>query len=246
MAEINILNSTYHGKLGRTTGVKWKNKEVIKGKIWSKTPENKAQQDSVRAFECLNRVSVAIAKKWWYWLGLKNTRMLKHNAVARLLKGCISNHTFTPSGFFPVFSKDGTNEITSLTYDNETHHLDLECSTNLSGTVGRDFSWLVLVFDREGKVYFAETPPAKSFTLNQYLPIAEGEEPFVLLVNSQKDGKKYKLGGLTLNYCVVSEVLYTELLKSSVWFYETEDKTAGTNYDTVTVDEQKEILYIIN
>lgn len=244
MAEVNLLTSSYTGKLGRTTGVKWKGKQIVKGKIWSKTPQSAAAKGSVRAFEALNRVSSAIAKKWFYWLGIKADKMLKHNAVARLLKDCVSNHVFTPSGFFPVFSKDGSNALISYTWNGETGFLSIEAETYKSGTVGRDFSWLVLVFDQTGKVYYIETPETKRIDTSIYIPLQSEQEPFIMLLNSEKDGKRYRLGGLVLNYLVVSEVFYSELSKSSVWFYEEETETAGTNYDSVTVDTEEETLYI--
>ncbi len=244
MAEMNILNGTYHGRLGRTTGVKWKNKEVVKGKIWSKTPNNETQTKSVRAFECLNRIASAIAKNWWQWLGLSDSKMLKHNAVARLLKDCVTGHTFTPAGFFPCFHKDGTNALLSHTWDNETKMLSFKAQTYLSGTLGRDFSWMVLVFDLKGKVYYVSVPPTKTVEISIYIPYENENEPFILLLNSVKDGKKYRLGGLVLNDFVVLETLYTELLRNSEWFYIADGEIAGTNYDSVTVDSETETIYI--
>ena len=99
MAIQELLKASYTGSLGETTGAKWKNKAVVKGKIWSKTPNSKTQTDSVRSFECLNRVASAIASQWFYRLGIKAVNMHKHNAVAKLLKSSVKTHEFTPKSF---------------------------------------------------------------------------------------------------------------------------------------------------
>lgn len=243
MAELNLLRGTYHGSLGRTTGTRWKGKEVVHGRIWSKEPPSDLQTSNVRAFECLNRVAAAIAKKWWYWLGIDAKGMHKHNAVAKMLKDCIATHTFTPAGFFPCFKVDDLAEITAWTWDNETKELSFTAKTDAAGTVGKDFSWLVMVFDSQGRVYMVETPPAKSMTAQFFVNTLSEAAPFILTLVSVKNGKKYYLGGLSLNSFVVNEVYYTTFMQAVPWWY-ADPETIGTDSANVTYETATETLVV--
>jgi|LSPY01.1.fsa_nt_gi YD repeat-containing protein len=96
MATLNFLTGAVEGKLGETTGAKWKNKNVLKSRIDGRVPMEKIQIDSRIAFESLNRLAVDFSRLWWKELGLSSAKMLKHNAVAHFMRPAVESHIFEP------------------------------------------------------------------------------------------------------------------------------------------------------
>lgn len=194
MATQELLKASYNGSLGETTGSKWKSRDVVKGRIWSKTPNNETQTKSVRAFEALNRVASAIAKQWFYWLGIKAANMHKHNAVAHLLKECVFGHVFDPVGFESVFAQNGTVRILSQSVDYDTGEISIKASTTYSPATNRKQSWLILVFTQVGKVLYCASPATTSVDFSFFAPIVPGDTVYIMALSSDKSGKKPVLG----------------------------------------------------
>lgn len=219
MAVLNLINSCYSGSLGSTTGTKWKGKQVVKAKIWSKTPNNETQTNSVRSFEALNRVSSAIAKKWFYWLGIKAKDMHKHNAVAHMLKACVETHRFAPIAILDVFKPNGTTAVNLFTVDYDTGQIDCEFTTTYEVATDKNKSWLCLIFTNKGYVLYAEVPHVSSKTVSFIAPIAQDDIVYAMALSSAKLKKGYVLGGYGLPMYVVDGCLYTTNLQLSVWEY---------------------------
>lgn len=219
MAVQELLRSSYTGSLGETTGTKWKTQDVVKGKIWSKTPNNETQTNSVRAFEALNRVASAIAKKWFYWLGIKAVNMHKHNAIAHLLKGCVAHHAFNIYGISVVFPNNGTVEIGSSSVDFETGLVSFSASTTFNIGNNKNQSWLVLVFKQDGTVLLCETPPTKIYSATFYAPVVDGDEVYFMALSSERVNGKYILGGSSLPVYVINGRFYTSRVTQSIWEY---------------------------
>ena len=219
MAVLNLINSSYSGSLGSTTGTKWKSKSVVKAKIWSKTPNNETQTNSVRSFEALNRVSSAIAKKWFYWLGIKAQNMHKHNAVAHLLKKCVETHRFMPIAILDVFKPNGTVSVNDFEVNYETGQIDCTFTTSYEVAVDKTKSWLVLIFTAKGNVLYSEVPQVSSKTVSFIAPIAENDVVYAMALSSAKLKKGYDLGGYGLPMYVVDGCLYTTNLQQSIWEY---------------------------
>lgn len=198
MAIQKLIQGTFEGSAGTLTGQRWKDKKVVKQKIWSKTPASPAQKSSVRSFECLNRLSSAIAKAWWYKLGLSNAKMHKHNAVAKLLAPVVANHTFDPSAIEEVFKADGTGKIDAYTFDPETNLLEFSASTTLDVSAASGNSWLVAAFSVTGEVFLCESPAAATITRSLFVPVPADTEPYVLVLTTQKDRKRVRYGGFAL------------------------------------------------
>lgn len=198
MATQKLIQGTFEGSAGTLTGQRWKDKKVVKQKIWSKAPASPAQKSSVRSFECLNRLSSAIAKTWWYKLGLSNAKMHKHNAVAKLLAPVVANHTFDPSAIEEVFKADGTGVISAYSFDPETNLLEFTASTTLDVSAASGNSWLVVAFSVTGEVFLCESPAAATITRSLFVPVPADTEPYVMVLTTQKDRRRVRYGGFAL------------------------------------------------
>ena len=228
MAVQELLRSSYTGSLGETTGAKWKTQDVVKGKIWSKTPNNETQTNSLRAFEALNRIASAIAKKWFYWLGIKAVNMHKHNAVARLLKGCVAHHAFNIYGLAVVFPDNGTASIDSSSVDYTTGQIVFTASTSYDIGNNKNQSWLVLVFKQDGTVLLCEKPPANVYAGTFIAPLSETDEVYFMALSSERVNGKYILGGSSLPVYVINGRFYTSRIVQSIWEYMGNGKARAT------------------
>lgn len=220
MAEVDLLKSTFHGSAGTMTGVKWKNQEVVKQKIWSKAPNSQKGTNSLRAFECLNRLSSAIAKKFWYKLGLTDKKMYKHNAVAKFLAPCVKNHYFDINAIEEIFVNDRSCYIGDFSFNAETKLLHFVAQTELDISPNSPNAWLVIAIDNMGKVYYCDSPKTAAVEVSFYIPIADGLEPYVLTIATTKEQKRILYRGFSISGYVRNRVLYTDLLSLSQWSYD--------------------------
>lgn len=231
MAEQKLIQGTFHGSVGTLTGAKWKDKEVVKQKIWSKTPASPAQKSSVRSFECLNRLSSAIAKAWWYKLGLSNAKMHKHNAVAKLLAPVVANHTFDPSAIEEVFKADGTGAISAYSFDPETNLLEFTASTTLDVSAASGNSWLVVAFSVTGEVFLCESPAAATITRSLFVPVPADTEPYVMVLTTQKDRRRVRYGGFALKPSIATVEITFSLATDAI------TRTAANDTVSLTLSE---------
>lgn len=243
MAEQNLLTSSFNGTVGTMTGVKWKNKRVVKQRIWSKTPNSKLGTNSLRAFEALNRVASAMSKKWWYKLGLKANGMHKHNAVAHFLKPAIKNHIFQPYNLEEVFEVDGSCGVYEQQLNRETGFLTFHAATTLDITENSNSSWLVLVCSQKGKVFYCESPKVTIINPAFYIPIAADDTVYILTFAVTKEEKKYKYHGFFVSPYVILGVLYTSRFLNSTWEYVEENTARGTG---VSLSVENSILHAGN
>lgn len=219
MGKMDLLNANISGSVGAVTGQVYKGKSVLHARIWSRAPLNSTQKSSVRAFECLNRLSCAISKHWFYWLGIRADNILKHNAVARFLQPVIADHTFNTAVLPSIFQNPSLATLGDVQYNSATGKLDFSASYVGEIPLGNQASWLVLVFDQQGHVFYSESPAASSVSRSLFIPSAPAQQPTVLALASNKIDGKFVLGmaqGLPL---VVAGVFYADRSQSSVWDY---------------------------
>lgn len=130
MGKMNLLTSSYVGKVGATYGVKQRKTHFAKAVPFSHSPHNEKQTAAVAAFTLLNRLSAVIAKKMWKYLGLSDRQMYRSNAVAQWLKSTLVNNNFVLSEIAQVIPMDG-----SLTLDTvEFSAKDYSFSAKLTNT----------------------------------------------------------------------------------------------------------------
>lgn len=216
MAEQQLIKGTFHGSAGTLTGAKWKNKETVKQRIWSRTPNSPLQEKNVRAFECLNRMASAMSAQWWYRLGLKDRGMHKHNAVASFLKPAIKSHLFEPANLDEVFAEDGTAEITAYAYDGTSGLLSVGAKTSLPLGPRSPNSWLVMVLDDTGHVYLCQSPTTQSVSYSFYIPSLGEKTPIVCTFTTQLINKRVKYGGFSIKGAQVATTVVFNLVSPQI------------------------------
>lgn len=240
MAENKMLIGGFYGKAGSMVGQKWKNKTQVHSRVFSKSPPTELQTESVRSFECLNRVASAIAKKWWNWLGLSDKSMHRHNAVAKLLRDSVSQHFFNPGLFGRVFKSDWTAFVSEYSWNRETKTLTAGVETALDVGPGGNASWLALVISPTGEVFLCQVPPSRSWEFSFDVPLPVDVQPIVMTLAAVKDGKRTKYCGFSIKGQeppigpVVDGCYYTSLTAAAGWRYE-DPETMATDSGNVRV-----------
>lgn len=219
MGKMDLLNANISGTVGAMTGQVYKGKSVLHARIWSRTPLNRTQKNSVRAFEALNRLSCAISKHWFYWLGIRADNMLKHNAVAHFLQPVVADHTFNIAVLPELFPDASLTALGSVDYNSETGQISFSASYVGAVPLGINASWLVLVFDNAGHVFYSESPSESSITRSFIIPGNPAQKPTVLVLASNKANGKYVLGMAQRLPLVENGCFYTGRSTSSVWTY---------------------------
>lgn len=190
---MNLIKGDIVRKLGTVYGSRVRGKTVLKAVPFSKAPNTELQTRNVRAFEALNRVSSAISRIYWAFLNLSDKKMLKHNAVAQWLKASISTHVFWPPSFDMAIPRDGTLTVDLFAYNQTTKQLAMQVSRSAPVPPAIFRRFIVLVFDEDGRIYFAtssnllvfaqsiiiELPPGKTYWLVAFRTDYIGEANFV-------------------------------------------------------------------
>jgi hypothetical protein len=192
---MNLLKGNFSGTLGETYGSSWKNKNVIKSRPFGKAPPTQKQTDAVRAFECLNRVASLFAKTWWKYFNLSDRKMLRHNAVAQMLKPMIQHGIFDLGSFIEIVP------VNSNVVMQEPEQLEPSTPIKINFTVSPTFTFPVgtqlhaLAVDEHG---YCAPPYTMPYSGGEVIlsPIVPQERPiYVLSFFSYPSGDKFLLFG---------------------------------------------------
>lgn len=228
MAFQQFIKGSFNGRVGSVVGQKWKNKTQLHARVFSKSPPTEKQTKNVRAFECLNRLSSAVAKTWFPWLGLSAKEMYPHNAVSRWLKPLIASHRFEPGIIQQLVEKDGQAVLEEFQFNRTTGQFNCTASTTINPTSGSNESWLVTVLDSTGKVYVCESPRAKKVTIERIIQLPNRVSLCAFTMVSKKVDKKYQLSGLY--YDELPPQYECHLVVESVVLDDTLSKVTVTGY----------------
>lgn len=214
MATVNILSSSFNGKLGEVYGTKQYGSHFVKAIPFSHAPHSKTQTQSVRAFEKLNRLSGGVASVAFPYLNLKNKKMLKHNAVAQWLKPVISGRNFQPSKLQEVIERDDSTEISVLEVDREKNVIRVQARTSEAVDKKGGHAWFVIVFDSFGNVLIKAAPEEDFFIGEAVSPLSQERNYFGMAFRSDKKPGKFFIHGLSLVMTLYVEngILYTSRL----------------------------------
>jgi hypothetical protein len=217
MAEMNLLKSTFTGTLGRVTGANWKGKPVVKAKIFSKAPPSNAQTQSVRAFEALNRLSSAIAKQGFSYMGLSQKNLLPHNAVAKFLKPLVKNHVFDFTRAGEVIPQDKSQVLLGFIYNRSTEQATVKIG------LGDDFvpvtgtKTFINVFNQFGVSFFGELIDTQDYQKSFFMPYAPENQYNALIFMSEPAYKGVFLHGLDFKVGAGMQYSTDEQLTGDFW-----------------------------
>lgn len=197
MATMDLLKATINGKIGNVYGARQRAQTYIKAIPFSHAPHSTSQTKSVRAFEKLNRLSAGIAKGFWRYMGLSDRKMLKHNAVAALLKPAIENKVFLISNLGKVITKDGTTEILNFVVDRENNSILVEAQTAEQFDKKNGSAWVCLIIDDTGFCYKCEAPAETYFNRTFRVQILPNRGYFAITFRSDKRNNRQFLHGLS-------------------------------------------------
>lgn len=217
MAEMNLLKATFIGRLGEVVGQSWKGKPVVKAAVFSKAPPTNAQTRSVRAFECLNRLSSALAKLCWPYLNLSDKKMLRHNAVARWLKPLVKDQQFEPANMLTVVPQGNAIEYLVLTLNKTSQTGKIVCKkqpSSLSDTAGK---LIAVVFNQIGKVVFTGLEDFSDCSWNFSLSSEPGEVFSLLAFTAIQAKQGYTLGNFVYRRTPGMQYSLDEQITNDLW-----------------------------
>lgn len=218
MATMNILQANIRGTIGAETGCRVKGKNVLKKRIWSKTPNNEVQEGSVRAFECLNRLSSSIAKKYWNWMGLKQGNMNKHNVIAHEFRAIVREHKFQPSNLSERIPLGDAIKVNAFSVDMTTSTVTVDLIALLSGIVAGKQSAVVVVCDGTGHVHLCEQLKSQVFSAKFESALLAKFPYYLIAFSSTREGNKIRLGNLVVKMTLPENIFYTENYDKIRWW----------------------------
>lgn len=190
MATINLLKSSYNGKLGQTYGVQQYHKKFVKAIPFSHAPHNDKQQNSVRAFEKLNRVSAEIARKFFFNLPLSDKTLSRMNAVASFLKPVVKDNTFNLSNVKSVFGSYESFSVPFIQISTDANSVVVNVENLANENTYSNSSFFVGLFDLFGNCAGSEVIFANSFTAEIPLQYHSSHRVVALILRTVKRGNK--------------------------------------------------------
>lgn len=212
MAQINILTSSYNGKLGTTYGTKQYNKHFVKAIPFSHAPRTKIQKESLSAFTKLNKVCSQIVKKYWQYLGLSDKKMYKNNALTQKLKALINNKVFDPLNIYSAYQQSSTIQINQTDIDNDKNVITVNFIDN--EIIKNDFKkqFLMIVFSENAITYINETTDKQNFFFTKNVSNTENAFYYFLILSTKYKGNQKiiesKILKLKNNKYVINKVWY--------------------------------------
>lgn len=212
MAQINILTSSYNGKLGTTYGTKQYKKHFVKAIPFSHAPRTEMQKESLSAFTKLNKVCSQIVKKYWQYLGLSDKKMYKNNALTQKLKDLIINKVFEPLNIYLVYPESTTIQINQANIDNDKNVIKIDFFDN--EIIKNDFKkqFLVIIFSENAITYINETTDKQNCSFTKSVSNTENAYYYFLILSTKYKGNQKiiesKILKLKNNKYVVNRVWY--------------------------------------
>lgn len=217
MATLNVLKAGYIGKLGETYGSRWRNKTVIKAIPFSHAPRSQPQQDSVRAFECLNRIASAIAAIGFKYTGLSSKTMLPHNAVAHFLRPVVREHIFDPTAIAEVIPPGDDIQITGFTFNRTSSFTSVRLDKAHGYSPPSGSKIFLLIFDGSGKVRYRRLFHPQYFFDSFWMEHFDSQVYYAMAFLSSPSGKTYKLSNLQLTEGLHMRYSLQEQLTGDLW-----------------------------
>lgn len=211
MATVNIIKSSFNGKLGEVYGTKQFGNAYLKAIPFSHAPHSEAQTQSVRAFEKLNRFASGLARSVFDTFGVKDNKKLKHNIVASILKPIIKDKTFDIKNLAELMPEDGTTEILEFTVDQTLNTIRARARTNQTVDKNKKEYWIVAIFDETGEIVFAESLTTEYFDKTIVTPTI-GKHFGIVSWRSDKRANKQWLHGVSffdVPPIVENHIIYT-------------------------------------
>lgn len=199
MGKINLLTSSFEGKLGELYGTKQYGNHYLKAIPFSHTPHSESQKNAFSAFGCLNRFSSGVAKAFFPYLGLKNKTMLKHNAVAQLFKPCVSGHVFNITNLTQIIKPDSSVNLETFTIDYLQNRIEARFSTSWDNDRKTKSSWVCFIIDSKGAVVAIANPSGQLHTLAVQKPLSQNVGYIAGAFRSDVVSNKTFLHGLQLS-----------------------------------------------
>lgn len=212
MAQINILTSSYNGKLGTTYGTKQYKKHFVKAIPFSHAPRTEMQKESLSAFTKLNKVCSQIVKKYWQYLGLSDKKMYKNNALTQKLKNLIINKVFEPLNIYLVYPESTTIQINQANIDNDKNVIKIDFFDN--EIIKNDFKkqFLVVIFSENAITYINEITDKQNYSFTKNVSNTENAYYYFLILSTKYKGNQKiiesKILKLKNNKYVVNGVWY--------------------------------------
>lgn len=190
MAQINILTSSYNGKLGTTYGIKQYNKHFVKAIPFSHAPRTEIQKESLSAFTKLNKVCSQIVKKYWQFLGLSDKKMYKNNALTQKLKTLINNKVFGPLNIYSVYQQSSTIQINQTDIDNDKNVITVNFIDNeiIKNNFKKQF--LMIVFSENAITYINEVTDKQNFFFTKNVSNTENAYYYFLVLSTKYKGNQ--------------------------------------------------------
>lgn len=236
MGTMNLLKASVIGQLGKMYGAKDKKYNVMRVIPFSHTPHNATQTQCVRAFEVLNRFSSGIAKVFFPYMGLSDKEMLKHNAVAQMLKPLIATKAFRLKTIRQIIPQDGSCAINGFSVNLEQRSMTLSAYTTGLVDKPNGAAWFVGIFSMSGKCIFCESPNTQAISKEFTSLFLDEENYFACAFRADREEGKVILHGWinsTMNY-VINNRVFIDLF-STVANYSVEDRRLVINDDSVRV-----------
>lgn len=240
MGKVNLINANFIGKVGAVYGTKQRGKSFLKAVPFSHAPHSASQSASFSAFSCLNRFSSGLSKVFFPYLGLKNSKLLKHNQVAHLFKPLVQNHVFSFSKLPEVVKVDDFTKVEKLAIDFGNSTIQAEFSTFEKVDKKKGLAWVALICDTLGNVITASAPSTQNAFLSASLPLSENLGYYAFAFRADKHFSKVKLHGLSIvgSAYVIGETLVTDNFPNYN-DYSVDGETLVIDDDLVSVKEEE-------
>lgn len=199
MGRINLLKSSFEGKLGELYGTKQYGNVYLKAIPFSHTPHNEQQKLSFSAFQKLVRFSSGVAKEFSKYLPIETKTMTKTNATTQLLKSAIKKKVFNPFDLSDVIIVDGVTKIDKFIANKDDSTVTIQAHSLQIVDKIHGSAWFVGIFDDTGKIIKYFIPEENEINTTFPIKLAQENSYQAISFASDKVMNKHFLHGLDLS-----------------------------------------------
>lgn len=206
MATINLLTSSFEGKLGEAYGVRQHGKHFAKAIPFSHSPFTEKQKKAFSAFALLQKFSAGQWRAMKKTIRLENPKLLPQNIITRWYKPMIQGAFFNLENIYEVCDKLTSVEIIAANFYPSEKKFTLKYNLTDTSEKGIPQETMLTCYDQEIYCILSSQAEYGEHELTFYTDREEILDPYFIFTQYKKKKKGWGVvGALAVKVKISSE-----------------------------------------
>lgn len=173
MGKLHFLTGGFTGKVGETTGAKWKGVKTVRQYAEPSNPNTQAQQTVRGGFKAVNSFVALFADQIRYLSALDTSKMSVRNAIVKINKEMVSGNSFDKTAL--IVSKGGLQKVAGEAATATAGKITVTWNAPTATNFTEDAQLVAIMVQADTQMVEVKTAKATALTLSGDLTFEAGD-----------------------------------------------------------------------